>query len=162
MVAFVMLGAAIGSSGCGPRQPAAGSAAAAGAPPMQLITSDEARQPDAVPGEVRGVREGVTAGDPQGPEIVVDSPEDGKHYQPPVAIEIAFRPRASQVDVTSLEVAYLKWISIDITDRVRPYATASGIRVANAELPKGSHKVRVTIADVEGRKTERTMQITVD
>jgi hypothetical protein len=135
--------------------------AAAGGQPVQLITTDEARQPDALPGEVRGLAKGAQ-GDPNGPEIVVASPEDGKHYQPPVAIDITFRPRASRVDVDTLEVAYLKWISIDITDRVRPYATETGIQVTNAELPKGSHRVRVTIADVEGRTTQRTMEIEVE
>jgi hypothetical protein len=67
---------------------------------VQLITVDEARQPDAPPGKARGLE--VKPPD-NGPEIVIASPENGKHYRPPVAIDIAFRPRAAAVNPASLE-----------------------------------------------------------
>ena len=134
-----------------------------------LVTESEASLPDApaalspqpggVPGAAPGLGRGLEA---PGPRIVVMSPEDGHAYAPPVAIDVRFEPAGDgAVDLGSLKVEYLKFLTIDITDRVRPYVSTAGIRIEQAELPAGRHRVRISIADLGGAVASRTLEFTV-
>lgn len=77
-------------------------------------------------------------------------------------IKISFKPRDKvPVDVKSLRVFYVKFIDIDLTDRVRPYVKASGINVSEADLPKGRHTLRFELSDRKGRTTRRVVTVTV-
>lgn len=65
------------------------------------------------------------------------------------------------MNLSSLKVEVLKLWTIDITNRVLPYATRDGIHVENATLPSGDHKLRVTIGDVEGGVSRKVFQVKI-
>jgi hypothetical protein len=68
----------------------------------------------------------------------------------PIHVSIRFTPRSEPVDLASLKVTLVKFIAIDITDRIRPYVTPEGIQVNEAKIPPGKHRVRITLADKAG------------
>ena len=125
--------------------------------PLVLVTPKEAMAPDP-PGGLLGREE---EGDDKGPEIVVFSPEDRSRLAAPVAVRVRFAPRGAAVDLKTLKVTYVKWINIDLTDRLRPYVSAEGIDVKEADLPKGRHTVRISIGDAAKRTSARTLQFEV-
>ena len=122
-----------------------------------LITPEEAAMPaePAYPTTTKGLGPfdiGREARD-TGPLIEVVKPEGGKVQSPPVEVSVKFAPRNAPVDVSSLKVLVVKFIPIDITDRVRPYTTAEGIEIPDAKLPSGEHKVRLSLSDSTGGVT---------
>lgn len=96
-----------------------------------------------------------------GPIIELLKPSQGQSARAPVEIDVKFRARTSPIDETSIEITLLKIINVDLTDRLRPYMTASGIYIPNANLPSGRHAVRIKLADREGNasSTQMTLQI---
>lgn len=97
-----------------------------------------------------------------GPEVLVISPEVDKTYWPPLKIMVKFIPRdGTQVDLSSLKVECLKLLSINITDRVKEYANSQGINVEKAELPSGTHKMRITLGDSGGGITSKVFVVKV-
>ena len=96
-----------------------------------------------------------------GPLIEVVKPAGGKMQSPPVEVSVKFAPRGAPVDVSSLKVQVVKLIPIDITDRVRPYATSEGIEIPDAKLPSGEHKVRLSLSDNAGGVSRKEMTVTI-
>lgn len=126
---------------------------------LTLITPEEAHMKDA-PIRLLGERSGSRGG---GPAIELISPDPGHAHSVPVPIKVVFRPRqGATVDLASLSVIYVKWIDIDITDRVRDYATAQGIDVPQAELPPGKHTIQISISDTKGRSSEKLFTVRLD
>lgn len=91
-------------------------------------------------------REDINAG----PEIEILKPVDGGRVPSPVEVAVRFIPRLDAVDLASLKVSIVKFITIDITDRIRPYATAEGIQLKEANIPSGKHRVRIAVSDKAG------------
>lgn len=85
-----------------------------------------------------------------GPQIEILKPADGGRVPSPVEVTVRFVPRLDAVDLASLKVSIVKFITIDITDRIRPYATAEGIQLKEANIPSGKHRVRITVSDKAG------------
>lgn len=96
-----------------------------------------------------------------GPTIDVVKPTDGGSAPPPVEVDIRFTPKSSPVDPATLKVSVVKLINIDITDRVRSYASATGIHVPAAQIPSGKHTVRVSIADKDGLRSYKDVTFEV-
>ena len=122
-----------------------------------LITPEEAAMAPAAEKSLiqsRGLSE-------SGPAIEVVKPTDGGEAPSPLEILIRFAARTETVDLSSLKVSLLKFITIDITDRVRPYATASGIDVKEAKIPAGKHRVRISVADTKGDVSTRDVSFEV-
>lgn len=90
-----------------------------------------------------------------GPKIEVLKPPDGSSTHSPVEVDVKFTPKLSPIDLSSLRVSVVKFINIDITDRVLTYASVEGIRVPAAQLPSGQHTVRVSIADRDGLRSAK-------
>lgn len=113
--------------------------------PVVLLTAEEGAMANAPVGL-------MDVGNPldAGPSIEVVKPEQNADLRSPVAIIVRFVPNGKEVDLSSLKVEVLKFLTIDITKRVLPYATRKGIQAENAILPAGEHKLRVTIGDVGG------------
>ncbi len=90
-----------------------------------------------------------------GPKIEVLKPLDGGIAPSPVEVNVKFTSKLSPVDPASLKVSVIKFIDIDITDRVLAYASASGIHVPAAQLPSGKHTVRISIVDHDGLRSAK-------
>jgi len=112
-----------------------------------IVTPDEASQP--------ATRQLVpSASDPEGPKIEVRVPGEVKEVTMPVKIDVAFEPRdGAKIDFKTLKITYLKMFNIDITDRMKPYLTPTGIFSDNAKLPPGDHSIEISLQDDSGRRT---------
>ncbi len=115
-----------------------------------LITPEEAAMAS-VPKRPEESQEQMGADDTNfGPRIEVVTPKEGDQSKVPIEIIINFTQQMDPVDVKSVEVSVLKFISIDITDRVREHVTPKGIHVKEAKIPKGQYTVGISIADING------------
>ena len=65
------------------------------------------------------------------------------------------------VDMKSLRVIYLKFINIDITEKIRPYIRDNSIVVPKTSLPEGNHKIKFMIKDNHKNESEQTFLIRV-
>ncbi|TSA05246.1 MAG: hypothetical protein D4R81_00610 [Nitrospiraceae bacterium] len=97
-----------------------------------------------------------------GPVIEVLRPLLGAPVSVPLEISVKFVPRGgAPVDMASLKVTLMKLFGIDITDRVRPYASPAGIQIPDARLPSGEHTVRITVADASGGVSQKHVTLVV-
>lgn len=97
-----------------------------------------------------------------GPGIKVIQPDTSKETKPPLKLDVRFMPQEGRkVDLAGLKVECLKIITIDLTDRVRPYTKANGINMNEVAIPSGKHKIRVTIGDDQGGVTQETFVVKV-
>jgi hypothetical protein len=127
-----------------------------------LITPEEAASPPAADQVVpRGLLEAGREEPDTGPLIDVLKPLVGKAQPVPLEIVVKFEPRNAPVDVSSLKVTLVKFVPIDITDRVRPYTSPEGIRIPDARLPSGEHTVRISLADNVGGVSRKQMTVTI-
>lgn len=125
-----------------------------------LITPEEAAMapaPEVKRGLVEVGREDITAG----PVIEVVEPSNGSREPMPVQVLIRFTPMSEPLDLASLKVVLIKFIQIDITDRIRPYVTPDGIQVKEAKIPPGKHRVRISLADRTGAVSVREVAFEV-
>jgi hypothetical protein len=93
---------------------------------LVLITADEAKLPPpkgAIPISARGVT--------RGPKVELVS---NGAIQSPAPLQLKFQT-----------------FGVDLTPRLKPFVTATGINVPAAELPPGEHIVRIDIKDSDGR-----------
>jgi hypothetical protein len=114
-----------------------------------LITPEEAAL-DSAPQAGRGILEIGRDDLSIGPVIDVVEPANGGRAPLPIQVVIHFSPRLVPIDLTSLKVTLVKFIPIDITDRIRPFVTAEGIDVKEAKIPPGKHRVRIALSDRSG------------
>lgn len=111
---------------------------------LQLITASEAALPVDQSRE-RGISRGPTV------VIVSPSPAAGTIKSPPV-LKVRFESLgAAKIDVDSVLITYMKKPAVDLTQRIKPFVEATGIDVENAEVPPGTHTLRVNVTDTEGR-----------
>jgi hypothetical protein len=113
---------------------------------MELITPQEAALPDDLTGMRRG---GAT----RGPEIVFISPAPNAGLvKSPLNLRIRFKSHGgAKIDRDSVLLTYKKIPAIDMTQRLLPFIRADGIDVPNAEVPPGSHRIRIDVKDSDGR-----------
>lgn len=117
-----------------------------------LITETEAALPAAAGGVIM---RGVT----RGPTIKLITPGETKS---PLDLKLKFEAHGgATIEPGSLKVTYLKSPVVDITDRVKGFATADGIDMSKAEVPAGQHAIRFDIKDSEGRTGSSTVQLSV-
>ena len=96
-----------------------------------------------------------------GPIIEVVKPVNGAHDPAPIEVYIKFSKQFAPVDVASLKVSVEKFISIDITDRIRDHVTSEGIHVKEAKIPPGEYTVLISVADTEGAWSRKTIMFEV-
>ena len=96
-----------------------------------------------------------------GPMIELLKPNDGTSTPVPVEVSIRFEPRAAPVDLSTLKVMVVKLISINITERVRPYTSPQGIQIPDARLPSGTHTVRISLADTAGGFSRKQVTVSI-
>jgi hypothetical protein len=115
---------------------------------FQLITEAEAALP-ADPGEMQ--QRGIS----RGPTLVVESPRAGAGTQTsPMSLKVKFEAHGgAAIDLDSVQLTYVKRSTIDLTKRIKPYIAASGIDAQDAEIPPGTHTIRVDVSDTRGHSS---------
>ena len=128
--------------------------------PKWLITPEEAAKVRSPKGDFK---EPVAAVEGPGPLIIVRNPKALQSVRSPVDIFVAFQPgRSGQPpDMSTLNVTLIGFFNFDITDRVREYIKASSLEIEEADLPTGSHQIRIAIKDISGNPNERDAVVNV-
>lgn len=113
-----------------------------------LITTEEALQP-----EVPFLKE-CSRIEENGPHIKINAPKLDVPFLTPFVVDIAFEAfRNKIIDYDSLGVRYLKFIPIDLTDRVKPYLNNNRLMLKDVKVPQGRHCLQVLTGYKSGEKT---------
>ena len=121
-----------------------------------LITAKEAALPPAA-GTL------ATRGISRGPAIKLTSPEADTPVVAPFDFKVSFEPRGdARIDTSSVKVVYMKSPFVDLTPRLKNAISANGIDFAKADVPPGTHTIRVTVKDSEGRETNSVRNLVVN
>jgi hypothetical protein len=123
----------------------------------QLITEAEAALPTS-PDSALNIR-GIT----RGPAIeqVAPAPE-AKNLKSPLPLKIKFTARNNaSIDKDSVKITYLKVPSVDLTARLKAHLTSDGIDMSQAEVPPGTHIIRLDVKDTQGRASTAIIELSV-
>ncbi len=99
------------------------------------------------------------------PAITVVKPDRSAPIQPPVDIDVHFKAaQGATVNLASLKIMY-GFLKLDITRRILDapgvQVSAAGLKASGAQLPSGSHKLLIEIADNIGRTGRQPLEFTV-
>jgi hypothetical protein len=124
---------------------------------FQLITASEAGLPAAAATEI--AMRGLT----RGPSVdQVSPPADSMSPLGALTLNVKFEAHnGANVDPASVKITYLKQPAIDLTQRLRPYITAAGIKAGDVDVPPGIHFIRIDLTDSQGRTSTTIMKIQV-
>ena len=121
-----------------------------------LITSKEAALP-AASGAL------ATRGISRGPAVKLNSPEADIPISSPFDFKVLFEARGEgKIDPNSVKVVYMKSPFVDLTPRLKSAITPTGINFSKAEVPPGTHTIRITVKDMDGRETNQVVTIVVN
>ena len=105
----------------------------------------------------------ATRGISRGPAVKLASPEVDTPVAAPFDFKVNFEPRGdAKIDPSSVKVVYMKSPFVDLTPRLKSAITANGIDFAKADVPPGTHTIRVTVKDTEGRETNSVLNLVVN
>src|SRR5262245_23653006 len=125
--------------------------------PWKLITPDEEARDNVAP-------QAPPPPDlPPPPSIDLVRPDISRPVRNPATIEVRFTPGPGQtIDMRTFNATYGR-LGINITRRLLDHAVATpdGLTAYNVELPAGSHRVTMSIADTSGRMASRTFRFSV-
>lgn len=123
-----------------------------------LITQAEAALPAASELGALGTR-GLT----RGPRIEQISPSpNSTGAKSPFPLEIRFvAHNETTVVPDSVKVTYLRSPSVDLTPRLKTHITAAGIDMGDAEVPPGTHMIRIDVRDSDGRSGTSIIKLSV-
>jgi hypothetical protein len=141
-----------------------GAAASAASDGFELLSAREYQSELAArarPG-ARFVRRGAAL---NAPTITVVKPQHSSAIQPPVDIEVRFNPApGATVNISTLKILY-GFLKLDVTQRILKApgveVTPEGLKANGAQLPSGSHKLLIQVADNLGRIGEQPLEFTV-
>src|SRR5713226_2854326 len=116
---------------------------------LELITAREAALPDAAGINLKLGFRGVS----RGPKVLVVSPApDAGLVRSPLNLLLKFETHAGAIiEPQFVKLIYLKNPAINLTQRVGHLIKADGIEVNNADVPPGTHFIRVEVKDSAGR-----------
>ena len=121
-----------------------------------LITKDEAELP-ATPNIAMTTR-GLT----RGPGIEQLSPNPDRGVPSPLSLRVKFQIRNNvEIDLASIKLTYLKARPIDLTERIKAYIKPDGIEMNGAEVPPGTHSLRLDLKDKQGRIAAAIIRLSV-
>lgn len=104
----------------------------------------------------------ATRGISRGPAIKLASPEADTPVTAPFDFRVHFEPRGdAKIDPNSVKVVYMKSPFVDLTPRLKNAISVNGIDFAKADVPPGTHTIRVTVKDSEGRETNSVLNLVV-
>jgi len=105
----------------------------------------------------------ATRGISRGPSVKLISPAADTPVNSPIDFKVSFEARGEgKIDPASVKVVYMKSPFVDLTPRLKNAISASGIEFANADVPPGSHTIRVTAKDTDGRETNSVFTLVVN
>ena len=104
----------------------------------------------------------VTRGLTRGPGIEQLSPSPDKSMASPLPLLIKFVPRNNvPIDPASVKLTYIKSKAVDLTERIKKHVTAAGIDMSQAEVPAGTHIMRLDVTDQQGRNGTAVIKLIV-
>jgi len=104
----------------------------------------------------------TTRGLTRGPGVEQVSPDPERGVASPLPLKVKFIARNNvAIDPASVKVTYLKAQSVDLTERLKKHLTADGIDMTNAEIPPGTHHLRINLKDKQDRTTTATIKLIV-
>ena len=109
----------------------------------KLITEAEAQAPNLQVPATRAIT--------RGPGINLLSPTEvtGKSF----AFRMVFEPRGgAKIDPGSIKFEYLKQPVVDLTARFKTGLNGNHLELPQASVPAGTHPIRVSVRDSEGRE----------
>lgn len=110
---------------------------------VKLITEAEAQSPDLQVPASRAIT--------RGPGIRLQSPAEVTAKSFP--FKMVFEPRGgAQIDPASIKFEYLKQPLVDLTARFKTGLNGHLLELPQASVPAGSHSIRVSVRDNEGRE----------
>ena len=105
----------------------------------------------------------ATRGISRGPAVKLNSPEVDTPINSPFDFKVLFEARGEgKIDPNSVKVVYMKSPFVDLTPRLKSAITPTGINFSKAEVPPGTHTIRVTVKDMDGRETNQVITIVVN
>jgi hypothetical protein len=105
----------------------------------------------------------ATRGISRGPGIKLASPEADTPVAAPFDFKVNFEARGdAKIDPNSVKVVYMKSPFVDLTPRLKSAISANGIDFVKADVPPGTHTIRVTVKDSEGRETNSVLNLVVN
>ena len=105
----------------------------------------------------------ATRGISRGPAVKLSSPEADTPVMSPFDFKVAFEARGdAKIDPTSVKVIYMKSPFVDLTPRLKSAISANGIDFAKADVPPGTHTIRVSVKDTDGRETNSVLTLVVN
>ncbi len=129
---------------------------------MVLVTANEAQQ-----SAKSTVAESLldTAADPSVIRPAIEIRQPSLLSQPlgtPLAIELSFLAADAPIVPDSFR-AYYGNLKLNITERIvkKVKVLAEGLRIEDAEIPSGQHRILLIIEDAKGRRGERELKFTV-
>ncbi|SMC32802.1 hypothetical protein SAMN06296008_102129 [Polynucleobacter kasalickyi] len=121
----------------------------------QLISLNEAALPPAT-------NITATRGISRGPVVKLEFPNADAQVVAPFDLKVRFEARGeAKIDLDSVKVLYLKSPFVDLTPRLKNAISANGIDFVKAEVPPGSHLIRISVKDSEGRETNLLLTLVV-
>ena len=122
---------------------------------LELITPAEAKLPPGLSGKARG---GIT----RGPGIVVVAPSPDGDVRAPFAMKVKFEPHGgAKIDPSKVKVIYLKRPMVDLTPRLKEAISETGIDLADAVAPPGTHDIKIDVTDDAGHTKSAVLTITI-
>jgi len=97
-------------------------------------------------------------------ELINPIPSAAGKVNVPFPIEVKFStPSDSQIRPETLRILY-GMLKLDITDRIRKLTqvTHTGFHLANADIPKGKHRLMIQITDDKNRTAEKYIRLEVE
>jgi hypothetical protein len=105
----------------------------------------------------------ATRGISRGPAVKLNSPEADTPINSPFDFKVLFEARGEgKIDPNSVKVVYMKSPFVDLTPRLKSTITPTGINFLKAEVPPGTHTIRVTVKDMDGRETNQVITLVVN
>jgi hypothetical protein len=105
----------------------------------------------------------ATRGISRGPAVKLESPEADIPVISPFEFKVAFEARGdAKIDPSSVKVIYMKSPFVDLTPRLKSAISANGIDFAKADVPPGTHTIRVSVKDTDGRETNSVLTLVVN
>ncbi|PIT77091.1 hypothetical protein [Limnohabitans sp. G3-2] len=109
----------------------------------KLITETEAQAPNLQMAATRGITRGPGINLLTPPEVSAKS----------FAFKMLFEPRGgAKIDPASIKFEYLKQPIVDLTARFKAGLNGNQLELPQASVPAGTHPIRVSVRDSEGRE----------